>query len=157
MTESANRNIIAAIFRRRSGNARKTKLFEDLPQTEQHLLLENARLEPGEAPVIAYLGGATNWCLVTDRGLVWLDVGGIHRLSVFDIARVTHDMAAALRRGHLDKRQFHELTVHTKSGRTEVIPLESGAPFYAVWRALDWMMDWAGRPEQLLASRSRVA
>ena len=146
--KSANSNIIAAIFRRRMGNARKTRLFHDLPQTERQLLLEHARLEPGEAPIIAYLGGDTSWCLVTNRGLVWLDAEGVQHLSIFDVDRFTHDMGAALQRGHLDKRQFHELTIHMKSGETALIQLEAGAAFYGVWRALDWMLDWANRPEQ---------
>ncbi|MDH3228702.1 MAG: hypothetical protein OEN55_02805 [Alphaproteobacteria bacterium] len=157
MNRSANSDIIAAIFRRRMGNARKTRLFHDLPQAEQQLLLDNASLAPGERPVIAYLGGDTSWCLVTDRGLVWLDADGVHSISVFDVNRFTHDMGAALQRGHLDKRQFHELTVTLRSGETIVIQLEAGAPFYAVWRALDWMLDWANRPEQKAAQDSQVA
>ena len=157
MNRSANSNIISAIFRRRTGNARKTRLFHDLAQTERQLLLENARLEVGEEPVIAYLGGHTCWCLVTDRGLVWLDAEGVHHLNIFEIDRFTHDMAAALQRGHLDKRQFHELTVHTKAGETALIQLEAGAPFYAVWRALDWMLDWANRPQQKAGPDSQVA
>lgn len=153
----ANSNIIAAIFRRRMDNARKTKLFGDLPEAKQQLLLEQARLLPGEVPVIAYLGGATSWCVVTNGGLVWLDVEGIHRASIVDVHRFTHDMGAALRRGHLDKRQFHELTVHLKTREPAVIQLESGAPFYAVWRALDWMLDWANRSETSTAPEDRVA
>lgn len=157
MNKSANSNIIAAIFRRRMGNARRTRLFYDLAQTEQQLLLENAMLESGEEPVIAYLGGDTNWCLVTNRGLVWLDGEGVHRTSIFDVTRFTHDMGAAVERGHLDKRQFHELTVEEKSREPVVIQLEAGAPFYAVWRALDWMLDWANRPEQKVALESQIA
>lgn len=157
MDRFANSSVIAAIFRRRAGNARKTKLFHDLTEMKQRLLLEHARLEAGEEPVIAHLGGDTNWCLVTNRGLVWLDVEGVHRASIFDVRRFTHDMAAALRRGHLDKRQFHELTVHTKSGKALLIHLEAGAPFYAVWRALDWMLDWANRPQENTAPENRVA
>ncbi len=157
MNRSANSKIIAAIFRRRTGNARKTRLFNDLSETEQRLLLEQAQLEQGEQPVIAYLGGDTSWCLVTDRGLVWLDLDGVHRASIFDIRRVTHDMGAALQRGHLDKRQFHELTVHLVRGEPAVIQLEAGAPFYAVWRALDWMLDWANRPERKAGQESHVA
>jgi hypothetical protein len=157
MSRFANSNIIAAIFRRRMGNARKTRLFHDLPDTEQQLLLEHAMLESGEEPIVAYLGGATSWCLLTNRGLVWLDVEGVHRLSIFEVNRFTHDMGAALQRGHLDKRQFHDLTVHMKSGETAVIQLESGAPFYSVWRALDWMLDWANRPEQTADPGSQVA
>ncbi len=157
MSRSANSKIIAAIFRRRMGNAKKTKLFCDLPETKQRLLLEHGQLESGEDPVIAYLGGDTSWCLVTNRGLVWLDLEGVHRAHIFDIRRVTHDMGVALQRGQLDKRQFHELTVHYASGDTAVIQLEAGAPFYAVWRALDWMLDWANRPEQKTGHESQVA
>lgn len=157
MNRSANSNIIAAIFRRRIGNARKTKLFHDLSETEQRLLLEHAILESGEEPIIAYLGGHTSWCLVTNQGLVWLDAEGVHRLNIFEIDRFTHDMGAALQRGHLDKRQFHELTVQPKSEEPALIQLEAGAPFYAVWRALEWMLDWANRPEQTADSGSQVA
>ena len=157
MNRSANINIIAAIFRRRMGNARKTRLFHDLSETERRLLLEHAGLETGEEPIIAYLGGHTSWCLVTGRGLVWLDGEGVHRLNIFEAERFTHDMGAALQRGHLDKRQFHELTVHMKSGETALIQLEAGSPFYAVWRALDWMLDWANRPQQNAAREDRVA
>lgn len=157
MDRFANSNVIAAIFRRRIGGARKTKLFHDLPEMKQRLLLEHARLDSGEAPVIAYLGGDTSWCLVTTRGLVWLDIEGVHRISVFDVRRFTHDMGAALRRGHLDKRQFHELTVHTKSGEALLIQLEAGAAFYAVWRALDWMLEWANRPQANVVPENRVA
>ncbi len=157
MNKSANSNIIEAIFRRRMGDARRTRLFYDLAQAEQKLLLEHAMLEPGEEPAIAYLGGDTNWCLVTNRGLVWLDADGVHRLSIFDVSRFTHDMGAALQRGHLDKRQFHELTVHMKSGETALIQLEAGLPFYSVWRALDWMLDWANRPEQKARTGNQVA
>ncbi|UCH75079.1 MAG: hypothetical protein JSU82_04310 [Rhodospirillales bacterium] len=157
MDRFAASNVMKAIFRRRMGNAQKTKLFSDLPESRQQLLLEHVKLEVGEEPVIAYLGGDVNWCLVTNRGLFWLDVEGIHRLSIFDVARFTHDMGVALRRGHLDKRQFHELSVHTKSAETWVIQLEAGAPFYAVWRTLDWMLDWANRPRQTASPEDRVA
>jgi len=157
MDRFANSNIIEAIYRRRTGNARKTKLFNDLPEAKQRLLLEHAGLEGGETPIIAYLGGDTSWCLVTNRGLAWLDVEGIHRISIFDVRRFTHDMGAALRRGHLDKRQFSELTMHMKSGETWLIRLEAGAPFYAVWRTLDWMLDWANRPQTTGNPANRVA
>jgi hypothetical protein len=157
MNRSANSNIIAAIFRRRKGNARRTRLFHDLPPAEQQLLLENAGLEPGEDPVIAYLGGDTSWCLVTNRGLIWLDGGGVHRTNIFDVARFTHDMGAAVERGHHDKRQFHELTVELISKEPVVVQLEAGAPFYAVWRALEWMLDWANRPEQKADLDSQIA
>ena len=157
MNGFAKSNIIAAIFRRRMGNARKTKLFDDLSETERRLLLDHAKMAPGEQPIIAYLGGDTSWCLVTNRGLVWLDAGGVHSISIFDVERFTHDMSAALQRGQLDKRQFHELTVHTGPGEAAVIQLEAGAPFYAVWRALDWMLDWANRPEQRGRAKSEVA
>lgn len=148
MNKSANSNVIAAIFRRRMGNARNTRLFHDLPEWEQKLLVENARLAPDESPVIAYLGGATNWCLVTDRGLAWLNNEGVHYTNIFEVNRFTHDMGAALQRGQLDKRHFHELTIETKTGETAVVELEPGPPFYGVWRALDWMLEWANRPEQ---------
>jgi hypothetical protein len=157
MNKSANSNIIAAIFRRRKGNARKTRLFHELPQTEQQLLLENAGLGNGEDPVIAYLGGDTSWCLVTNQGLIWLDDEGIHRVSISEVDRFTHDMGVAVHRGHLDKRQFDELTVQAGSGEPAVVQLEAGAPFYAVWRALDWMLDWANRPEQKTDLDSQIA
>jgi len=148
VNKSANSNVIAAIFRRRMGNAQKTRLFHELPDWEQKLLVENAGLAPDENPVIAYLGGDTNWCLVTDRGLAWLNAEGVHYTNIFEVNRITHDMGAAMQRGQLDKRQFHELTVETKRGETAVVELEPGAPFYGVWRALNWMLEWANRPEQ---------
>lgn len=157
MNKSANSNIIAAIFRRRKGNARKTRLFDELPQTEQQLLLDNAGLAADEDPVIAYLGGDTSWCLVTNQGLVWLDGEGVHRVSIFEVDRFTHDMGAAVHRGSFDKRQFDELTVHAGSSEPMVVQLEAGAPFYAVWRALDWMLDWANRPEQKADLDSQIA
>lgn len=157
MDRFANSNVITAIFQRRKGDARTTKLFRDLTETQQRLLLELARLDAGETPIIAYLGGDTSWCLVTNGGLVWLDVDGIHRASIFDVTGLTHDMGTALRRGHLDKRQFDELTVHIRGREPAVIQLEAGAPFYAVWRALDWMLDWATRPHQNAVRENRVA
>jgi hypothetical protein len=38
-----------------------------------------------------------------------------------------------------------------------VVQLEAGAPFYAVWRALEWMLDWANRPEQKADLDSQIA
>ena len=148
MNKSANGNVIAAIFRRRMGDAHKTRLFHELPDWERKFLVENAGLAPDEHPVIAYLGGDTNWCLVTDRGLAWLDAEGVHRTNIFDVNRFTHDMGAAMERGQIDKRQFQELTIETKKGELAVVELEPGKPFYGVWRALDWMLEWANRPEQ---------
>ena len=157
MNICANGNVIAAIFRRRSSNAKKTWLFNELPEAERKLLIENSGLDADEDPIIAYLGGETSWCLVTGKGLVWLDGGGVHRASIFEIDRVTHDMGLAMQHGQLDKRQFHELTVHTKSGESALIRLEPGKPFYGIWRALDWMLEWANRPEQQAALESQAA
>lgn len=151
MNICANSNVIAAIFRRRMGNASKTWLFDELPEAEQKLLVEHARLDADENAVIVYLGGDTNWCMITNKGMAWLDSGGVHRASIFEIERFTHDMGAAMEHGQLDKRQFHELTVHPKSGEATVIKLEPGKPFYGIWRALDWMLEWSNRPEQQAA------
>lgn len=130
------------------GDATKTRLFHDMAVADQELLVEQANLRADEDPVIAYLSGDTRWSLVTNQRLIWLDEEGLHDADIFDINRVTHDMGVALQRGQLDKRQFHELTVEKKSGEVAVVELEAGKPFYGVWRALYWMLDWANRPEQ---------
>jgi len=136
---------IASIFTRHGHEGRRAKLASNFSRFERDYLTEKAGLTAGEAPALGGVGADPAWWLLTTRRLVWSDGAEWHEVAIADLARVTHDMSAAVRRGQLDRRQWTDLDITAVDGPAGRLTLEPGAPFLGTWHVLQWLVKRAGK------------
>lgn len=152
MRTIASRRSVNSIFRRKGGEGRLTKLYENLPDFEQRSLENTVGFTEGEKPAIAFFESESCWCLLTNQRLVWHDMVSQHEVGIMELRRVTHDMHVSVQRGHLDRSLWRDLNIETTGGATLALQIEPGKPFIGLWSALHWLCGWAEKRRGLNAA-----
>lgn len=136
---------IVSIFTRHGREGRRAKLACNFSRFEHDYLAGKAGLAADEEPALGGVGADPVWWLLTTRRLVWSDGAVRHEVAIADLARVTHDMSAAVRRGQLDRRQWTDLDIAGVDGPVGRLTLEPGGAFLGTWHVLQWLVKRAGK------------
>ena len=131
----ALKGVLSSIFKRKGGNGRYTRLFDDLETTQKDFLLKEVSLSNGELPVIGSVESAGKWLLLTTDKIKWCLEGKVNVVVVTDIRDATADIGA-LNATNNSKLQLQRLQLITMAGPSYSIELENGAPLSGVWNAL---------------------
>ncbi len=142
---------IASVFRRKGGEGRMIRLYQNLGRHEQDLLSREVRFGGGEIPVVAYYESDAVWCLLTTERLVRRSQSDSYEVAIMELGRVTHDMHRSVQRGELDRRLWRDLNIATTDGRLLKLELEPGAGFLGFWSVLQWLAGWAAKRRNLAA------
>jgi hypothetical protein len=129
------KSTLSAIFKRKGGNGRYTRLFENLEPSQKDALVNELPLRGGELPVIGSVESRDKWLLITTERIVWRLEGETHTLAVRDIQHVAADLRKLVATGRR-KEHMRELQLKTMSDELLTVEVEEGAPLMGVWNAL---------------------
>lgn len=137
MTSNAQdrKQVLSSIFRRNGGDGSYTRLFENLEQAKQNILLAGIELRDSELPIVGSVFDSTNWLILTTERLVWCIDDRRNALPIEDLDDATADLARFQREGRA-KQEWNQLQIVTSDSLTYSIDLEPGAPFFATWNVL---------------------
>jgi hypothetical protein len=136
MTESEKlKSTLYSIFKRKGGDGRYLRLFENLEPSQKSLLLKQVPLTAGELPVIGSAKNQGNWLIITTKKIVWHLNGKTQTLPVQDVWHVKADLPKMVATG-VRKHQLRELQMETVGHERRTIEVEEGAPLMGVWNVL---------------------
>jgi len=132
MTEAERvRQVLTAIFRRRGGEGRYTRLFENLPAAQQAELRNEASVGAGELPVIGSVQASERWLLITTERIVWREKSSVHSVPVEQVHHVDPEGFNARW-----KTEMGTLRIETVGHETHIVSVEPGAPLCGIWNVL---------------------
>lgn len=132
MTDDTTRlNVWTSIFKRKGGNGRFTKLFEEFDDALKSQLLGSVRMREDELPILAFIEDVHRWLLLTTQRVCWRADGEVQKLPTLAIVDVK-----PIDFGTVQKAEMNKLMVKTADGGQFVLEVEQGAPFLGIWNVL---------------------
>ena len=133
------------------GGLSATNLPEKLEAPIATEILKEAGLREGEEALVVNYRGASGWCLLTTKRLIWLNQGLVDSLPWEEItlAQQPPEKAARITREQLSKGDITELEVFDASGGRNVIHIEAGEPYYIVWSAILAFSNLSRKPDPI--------
>jgi hypothetical protein len=132
----ARKSVLASIFRRKKGNGKRTRLFEELDANAQSILVSASNLVEDELPVVGSFSNSDNWFFLTTKRIIWRVNGDRRELLTRTIVGVRLDDDAIKQNGAQVKATLQRLNVETTDHHAYSVIVEEGSPYFAILQVL---------------------
>ena len=122
------------IFQKCGSDGEFVKPFSKFPKMIQEKLLEQAKIQDDEGPIIACFFRDADWAVLTTERLYWCDSKARHSMPLRCITDATVDVMHLHAIG--TKARVDQLTFHTDTGGRYQLHIEAGQPFAGFWNVL---------------------
>ena len=131
----ATKERISQIFLRKGGEGVYTRLFENLPVSQQEMLMQKVPLEEDEVPLIGGYKNQQEYILLTSIRIAWQCEEAYANLLVTEVVDAMVDFDEMVVRG-LNMSTVKEIQIKTKVSGNLILKMEAGAPLVGVWNVL---------------------
>jgi hypothetical protein len=143
--------MVGVVFQRKALVTPRSGLYQDL-SPEVRAFADGIVCEKGEAPVVISMKDADNWCMLTNRRLIWSREGNSHNLPYRKIGAVEVDLKEWTSAPYLDwpdppasRLEIDRVIISTPDGSRFKVPVESPGALSGVLSALGWAIRHAAK------------
>lgn len=136
MTDILDSSIAISVFLRNGDEGRFTKTIENHDDKKKAEITEICKAFDSEKPILAYFVDIREYCILTDKSLLWSEHGVRKRKALQELEKVTIDREMAIFRNVDSAFDIRHLKLTDKSGGDFSINVEPGEPLSGLWNVL---------------------